>query len=236
MLSILFCLYLAPAAASQKPQAPVALSELLLQLGQREGFEVVFLGPAPQQAVSLPAAGLTLRETVVSLLEGAGLNYAISGKGPTLVRVLVGVPERSSLSATSQASTPTAGPAAKQPDEKRTVNPDPNDPEDPLNDPKRKIEQHPREIDPDDPDEAGLDLAIPALPPQIDMNDPDEKAREQKRDPNQPVVRLPPQIDMNDPDEARRHPELLKPQPSAVSKTGGEAESAKEPRTKSKRP
>jgi hypothetical protein len=221
------------AVQAQPAQAPRPLDQQLVELGEREGFEVVFLGPRPRQVVAVPAAGLALRERVVHLLESGGLNYALAGHGQGLVRVLVGVGDggaRRDGAATTDVRTPPAESAPLKPQspgksethDGKTVSADPNDPDDPLNDPGYKPERHARQLDPDDPDEAGIDLSIPALPPQIDLNDPDEAAREAKRDPTKPVVKLPPQIDMNDPDEARR---VTPPQPVvapvAKPKVGG---------------
>jgi hypothetical protein len=55
------------------------LSEVLDRLGRQIGMKVVYEGGAPRQLVTLSLQGRTPAETVLALLEGQGLNYALAG-------------------------------------------------------------------------------------------------------------------------------------------------------------
>lgn len=53
------------------------LSEVLDRLARQTGMKVVYEGPAPRQLVTVTLRGRSPAETVLSLLEGLGLNFAL---------------------------------------------------------------------------------------------------------------------------------------------------------------
>ena len=53
------------------------LAEVLDRLGRQTGMKVVYEGPAPRQLVTLSIQGRTPAETVLSVLEGLGVNFAL---------------------------------------------------------------------------------------------------------------------------------------------------------------
>ena len=55
------------------------LNEVLDRLGRQIGMKVVYEGSSPRQLVTLSLQGRTPAETVLALLEGQGLNYALLG-------------------------------------------------------------------------------------------------------------------------------------------------------------
>jgi hypothetical protein len=55
------------------------LNEVLDRLGRQIGMKVVYEGGSPRQLVTLSLQGRTPAETVLALLEGQGLNYALLG-------------------------------------------------------------------------------------------------------------------------------------------------------------
>lgn len=62
------------------------LADVLERLGRQTGMKVVYEGPAPRQLVTLSLHGRTPAETVLSLLEGLGVNFALVSD-PTGARV-----------------------------------------------------------------------------------------------------------------------------------------------------
>ena len=55
------------------------LQQVLDRLGRQIGMKVVYEGGSPRQLVTLSLQGRTPAETVLALLEGQGLNYALLG-------------------------------------------------------------------------------------------------------------------------------------------------------------
>jgi hypothetical protein len=53
------------------------LADVLDRLARQTGMKVVYEGPAPRQLVTLSLHGRTPAETVLALLEGLGLNFAL---------------------------------------------------------------------------------------------------------------------------------------------------------------
>jgi hypothetical protein len=53
------------------------LSEVLDRLSRQTGMKVVYEGPAPRQLVTLAIHGRTPAETVLAVLEGQGINFAL---------------------------------------------------------------------------------------------------------------------------------------------------------------
>ena len=81
------------------------LNEVLDRLGRQIGMKVVYEGGSPRQLVTLSLQGRTPAETVLALLEGQGLNYALLGD-PT------GAGAQTLLVTGSAPSTGTSAPAA----------------------------------------------------------------------------------------------------------------------------
>ena len=81
------------------------LNEVLDRLGRQIGMKVVYEGSSPRQLVTLSLQGRTPAETVLALLEGQGLNYALLGD-PT------GAGAQTLLVTGSAPSTGTSAPAA----------------------------------------------------------------------------------------------------------------------------
>ena len=89
------------------------LSEVLERLGRQIGMKVVYEGASPRQLVTLSLQGRSPAETVLGLLEGQGLNFAlVSDKTGTRVETLLvaglAPSSGSSASPASSASRPTA--------------------------------------------------------------------------------------------------------------------------------
>ena len=92
------------------------LSEVLDRLARQTGMRVVYEGAAPRQIVTLTLKGRTPAETVLSVLEGLGVNFALVAD-PTGVRVqtlVVAGAASASAAASSPASTRPA-PASRRP-------------------------------------------------------------------------------------------------------------------------
>jgi hypothetical protein len=88
------------------------LAEVLDRLGRQIGMKVVYEGPSPRQLVTLSLQGRSPAETVLGLLEGQGLNFALVSdpSGTQVVTLLVAGTAPSTGSAapatTSSPSTP----------------------------------------------------------------------------------------------------------------------------------
>lgn len=57
------------------------LSEVLDRLGRQTGMKVLYEGAAPRTPVTITLRGRTPAETVLAVLEGLGVNYALIGDG-----------------------------------------------------------------------------------------------------------------------------------------------------------
>ena len=95
------------------------LSEVLDRLGRQIGMKVVYEGASPRQLVTLSLQGRSPAETVLGLLEGQGLNFALVSD-PTGLRVetllVAGVaPSSGSSAPTSTASRPTSSSPFRRP-------------------------------------------------------------------------------------------------------------------------
>jgi hypothetical protein len=95
------------------------LSEVLDRLGRQIGMKVVYEGASPRQLVTLSLQGRSPAETVLGLLEGQGLNFALVSD-PTGLRVetllVTGVaPSSGSSAPTSTASRPTSNSPFRRP-------------------------------------------------------------------------------------------------------------------------
>lgn len=134
------------------------LSEVLDRLGRQTGMKVVYEGPAPRQLVTLSLQGRTPAETVLAVLEGLGINFALVGDSSGAgVQTLV-VAGASTATATTTSSVPSRTP----PGPRRPFGPPPG--------------ASPDTIDPgfEDEEEEELpdDSGVPILPPGGEMADP----------------------------------------------------------------
>jgi hypothetical protein len=85
------------------------LADVLDRLARQTGMKVVYEGPAPRQLVTLAVHSRSPAETVLAVLEGQGLNYAMvgdaTGTGVSTL-VLAGGPGASATSLSSASSVP----------------------------------------------------------------------------------------------------------------------------------
>jgi hypothetical protein len=87
------------------------LSEVLDRLARQTGMKVVYEGPAPRQLVTVTLRGRSPAETVLSLLEGLGLNFAlVADPAGSRVQTLL-VAGTASASTTPASTTAAARPA-----------------------------------------------------------------------------------------------------------------------------
>ena len=125
------------------------LADILDRLGRQTGMKVVYEGPAPRQLVTLSIQGRTPAETVLSVLEGLGVNFALvadpSGAG---VQTLI---VAGASAATAAASSP--APSRAVPGPRRPFGPPPGSSPDTV-DP--GIEEEGEDV----PDDSG----VPILP------------------------------------------------------------------------
>ena len=85
------------------------LAEVLDRLARQTGMKVVYEGPAPRQIVTLSLHGRTPTETVLSLLEGLGVNFALVAD-PSGARVQTLV-----VAGTAAASSPSSANVVRSP-------------------------------------------------------------------------------------------------------------------------
>ncbi len=111
-----------PGAASQVELTARAapLSEVLDRLARQIGMKVVYEGAAPRQLVTLSLQGRSPADTVLGLLEGQGLNYALfadpSGAGVQTLLVAGAAPSATPAAATSAAGrSVTSSPPVRRP-------------------------------------------------------------------------------------------------------------------------
>lgn len=91
------------------------LGEVLDRLARQTGMKVVYEGPAPRQLVTVTLRGRSPAETVLALLEGLGLNFALMGDpGGAGVQTLLVAGTASTSPATATAAS-TRQPAAPRP-------------------------------------------------------------------------------------------------------------------------
>jgi hypothetical protein len=114
---------LVPAAAGGSQQVELTaraapLAEVLDRLAKQLGMKVVYEGAHPRQPVTLSLQGRSPVETVLGVLEGQGLNYAIlSDTTGTRVETLLvaGSAPQTASSASAPAGRPTAPSAFRRP-------------------------------------------------------------------------------------------------------------------------
>jgi hypothetical protein len=131
------------------------LSEVLDRLARQTGMKVVYEGPAPRQLVTVTLRGRSPAETVLSLLEGLGLNFAlVADPAGSRVQTLL-VAGTASASTTPASTTAAARPA---PGPRRPFGPPPG--------------ASPETVDPAFEEEADLeeaeDPALSGLPPGVE--------------------------------------------------------------------
>jgi hypothetical protein len=133
------------------------LAEVLDRLGRQTGMKVVYEGPAPRQLVTLSIQGRTPAETVLSVLEGLGVNFA-----------LVADPSGAGVQTLIVAGASTATAAASSPAPARA----PSGPRRPFGPP---LGSSPDTGDPgleEEEEDVPEDSGIPILPPGGEMADP----------------------------------------------------------------
>ncbi len=88
------------------------LAEVLDRLGRQVGMKVVYEGPTPRQLVTVTLKDRTPAETVLSLLEGQGINYALladeSGAGVKTLLVAGAAPPTSAAAPSRPPTQPAA--------------------------------------------------------------------------------------------------------------------------------
>jgi hypothetical protein len=84
------------------------LADVLDRLARQTGMKVVYEGPAPRQLVTLSVRGRTPVETVFTLLEGQGLNYALEAdaSGAGVQTLLLAGATTASLSTSGRRAAP----------------------------------------------------------------------------------------------------------------------------------
>jgi hypothetical protein len=93
------------------------LAEVLDRLGRQIGMKVVYEGASPRQLVTLSLQGRSPAETVLGLLEGQGLNFALVSdpSGTQVVTLLVAGTAPSTGSATPAAASSSSRPTPSTP-------------------------------------------------------------------------------------------------------------------------
>jgi len=94
------------------------LSEVLDRLGRQTGMRVLYEGSAPRTPVTITLHGRTPTETVLAVLEGLGVNYALIGDeaGPGVQNlVIAGAAAAASSGASRPADRPAAGSGPRPP-------------------------------------------------------------------------------------------------------------------------
>ena len=99
------------------------LADVLDRLARQTGMKVVYEGPAPRQLVTLSLHGRTPTETVLSVLEGLGVNFALVAD-PSGARVQTLV-VAGTATASSSPSGAAAGRSASPPTVRRPFGPPP---------------------------------------------------------------------------------------------------------------
>ena len=136
------------------------LADILDRLGRQTGMRVVYEGAAPRQLVTVALKGRTPAETVLSVLEGLGVNFALVAD-PTGARVQTLVVAGA---ATASAAASSPGPSrATPPSPRRPFGPPPGATPEPV---EPAFEEGSGE---EDLPEEG---AFPGLPPGAEITDP----------------------------------------------------------------
>ena len=94
------------------------LADVLDRLARQTGMKVVYEGPAPRQLVTLSLHGRTPTETVLSVFEGLGVNFAlVADPSGSRVQTLVvaGTATASSSPSSAAAGRPASPPTARRP-------------------------------------------------------------------------------------------------------------------------
>ena len=139
------------------------LSEVLDRLGRQTGMKVLYEGAAPRTPVTITLRGRTPAETVLAVLEGLGVNYALIGDG-------TGSGASTLVIAGTAAAAPGSGRAAAAPSPRRPfVQPPAASPEPPDS----AVDEVEEEAIPEEPallngspGPAGADASVPpVLPP-----------------------------------------------------------------------
>jgi hypothetical protein len=148
------------------------LADVLDRLARQTGMKVIYEGPAPRQLVTLAVHSRSPVETVLAVLEGQGLNYAmvgdVTGTGVSTL-VLAGGPGSSATSLASTSSVPSR--TTELPRRGRRFQPPGSSPD--------AMEPADEEEEPDptaDPAflgmQTGTDADLPAPPPIAEPTDP----------------------------------------------------------------
>jgi hypothetical protein len=137
------------------------LADVLDRLARQTGMKVVYEGPAPRQLVTLSLHGRTPAETVLALLEGLGLNFAlVADPSGARVQTLV-VAGTAAASAASTAPASGRSPAVAPPT-RRPFGPPPGSTPEPLDAASETADDEP-EVD--EPNIAGLPPGMEAADP-----------------------------------------------------------------------
>ena len=136
------------------------LADVLDRLARQTGMKVVYEGPAPRQLVTLSLHGRTPTETVLSVFEGLGVNFALVAD-PTGARVQTLVVAGTATASSSPSSAAASRPAsAGRP--RRPFGPPPG--------------ASPETVDPAfeeaDEEPTGDEEAFPGLPPGTEVAEP----------------------------------------------------------------
>jgi hypothetical protein len=135
------------------------LAEVLDRLGRQIGMKVVYEGASPRQLVTLSLQGRSPAETVLALLEGQGLNFALmsDATGTRVETLLVAGLTPSSGSSAASASASSAGRSTPSPAFRRPLSPPGSGPD--------SMEEEPEDVEEELPDEPAPAEAAEAAGP-----------------------------------------------------------------------
>ena len=133
------------------------LAEVLDRLGRQIGMKVVYEGASPRQLVTLSLQGRSATETVLGLLEGQGLNFALVSDptGTRVVTLLVAGTAPSTGSATPASAGSRSTPSTPF---RRPLSPPPG--------------SGPDAVEEDEPEDEAFDDPAPAESPEAGPADP----------------------------------------------------------------
>ncbi len=142
--------------------APV--SEVLERLAKQTGMKLVYDGPAPRQLVTVAVSGRSTADTVLAVLEGLGVNFALASAPSGTQTLLV----MGSISPASSSSSPDPRSRADLLQRRPPIEPPPDEPfEDTQEEPSEDITTPPEAIPPPPgaPSPNGMVAPQPFMPP-----------------------------------------------------------------------
>jgi len=136
------------------------LADILDRLARQTGMKVVYEGPAPRQLVTLSLHGRTPAETVLAVFEGLGINYALladTSGAHVQTLVVAGAAAATPSSSSSSSASGRRPPATATP--RRPFGPPPGSSPETA---EPAFEDAEDELEPDEPDLAGLPPGVEA--------------------------------------------------------------------------